>query len=321
MEPSVYMHPTSNTIFSTTSNTIFSERLNNLQHELTTFKNVYGIDVEQLNNDKKARKTFLNQTVDYNDGRKLAIALTFFKVNVKKIPDDLLHQFSIMILLVKQNPDNILLLKRNIASFKHVAIEAVSKEGLLLKDIFHIVQECPMEDQREIIMAAVANDGWVLKFPLSGTEWLTDMEIVYLGVKHKYLTNYGCGRYGFKHPLEKESDQLLNDYDLMKTALEYDEGTFNIFNRDMVNRKDLLEYALSEDDTHIYSVDSDDSLNEEFVLYLIEKEFWGPLYRLFHIFKKEIREISDQPDQCDLVDLLRQHLPHSKTQKFEGILT
>ena len=32
MDPSIYMH--------TTSNTIFSERLDNLQYELTTFKNV-----------------------------------------------------------------------------------------------------------------------------------------------------------------------------------------------------------------------------------------------------------------------------------------
>jgi len=309
MDNSIYMN-----------DTVFGRKIVDLQYELTTFKNVYGVDVEQLNNDKKARKKFLNQTVDYNDDRKLAIALTFFKVNVNKIPDNLLHLFSIMILLVKQDSDNILLLKRNIPSFKHVAIEAVSMKGFLLKDIFHIVQECPMEAQREIIMAAVANDGWVLKFPLSGTEWLSDMEIVYLGVKQKHLTNSGCGKYGFMHPLDKESDQLLNDYNLMKTALEYDDDTFKIFNRNMVNRRDLLDYALSKDSSHIYCVDSEDSLNEEFVLHLIEKEFWDPLYRLFHIFKKEIRDISDQPDQCDLVYLLRQHLPHSKTQDFESIL-
>ena len=101
---------------------------------------MYGVEVEQLNNDKKARKIFLNKTVDYNDDRKLSIALTFFKVNVHKIPDELIHNFNIMILLVKQDPDNILLLKRNIPSFKTVAIEAVSKKGILLKDILWAIE-------------------------------------------------------------------------------------------------------------------------------------------------------------------------------------
>ena len=298
------------------SNTIFGRKIETLQYELTTFKNIYGVEVQLLKNDKKARKIFLNNTVDYNDERMLSLVLTFFTVNVNKIPDNLLHQFSIIILLVKQNPNNILLLNRNIASFKNVAIEAVSKKGLLLKDIFHIVQECQIEDQREIIMAAVANDGWVLKFPLSGTEWLTDMEIVYLGVKQKCLTNNGCGKDGFIHPLDEESDQLLNDYDLMKTALEYDDDTFRIFNRNMVNKRDLLDYALSKNSSHIYCVYPEDSLNEEFIQHLIDKEFWNSLYRLFDIYKADIQDI----DSCDLVSLLRRQLPKSKTQEFESIL-
>ena len=75
--------------------------------------------------------------------------------------------------------------KRN--GFKELAIKSVSKKGILLNDIYKIVEEFDKESQREIILEAAKNDGWVMKYPLSGSNWLKDMEIVYTCIKHKYF--------------------------------------------------------------------------------------------------------------------------------------
>ena len=147
-------------------------------------------------------------------------------------------------------------------------------------------------------------NGWVLKFPLSGTVWLEDMEIVYTGIRQNFICYNGAGFRGFIHPLQNENE-LLRDQKILNTMLEYDCESFKIFPQEMSRRYEFLDKALKYDDAMIYEVHIEDCLTEDFIMHLIEKSFTGCLLRLVNLHKnvidKEVLKIiyNSVPECCN----------------------
>ena len=255
--------------------------------------------LKELDEDRGKRKYFLNN-LDYNNLEKLKIVLNYFPVNVNKICDSFIHNAEVMDLLIEQKPDHIKLLKRNINGFKELAIKSVSKKGILLNDIYKIVEELDKESQREIILEAAKNDGWVMKYPLSGSHWLKDMEIVYACVKHKYLSKRCV------HPLKGEDEELLNNYDLMKTALLYDDNVFTIMNDELKSKKDILLYALDKDDAYMYELCPNQCLDEDFIQFLIDNKLMNCLYRLYQQYDEIMKRIKKE-ENIDFYEILTEN--------------
>ena len=251
------------------------------------FEQRFNIHVKELLKNKKQRKEFIKK-INYNDFDDINLSLHFFMINIKKIPDELIHNPIIIRKLINYNIKNVLLLNRIIDDFSDICKEALSKNGLLLESLFPLVKELSYDTQREIILTAVRQNGWVLKFPLSGTSWLEDMEIVYLGIRQKYICCNGAGFRGFIHPLQNENELLLHDHKILNTMLEYDCESFKIFPQEMSRRYEFLDKALKYDDAMIYEVHIEDSLKEDFIMHLIEKSFTGCLLRLVHLHRDVI---------------------------------
>ena len=268
------------------------------------FENHFNIPVKEILENKKQRNEFIKK-LNYNDFDDINLSLQFFMINIKKIPDEFIHNPIIIRKLINYNVKNVLLLNRIIDNFSDICKEVLSKDGLLLESLFPLVKELPYDTQKDIIMTAVKQNGWVLKFPLSGTSWLEDMEIIYLGIRQKFICNNGSGFRGFIHPLQNENELLLHDYEIIKTMFEYDIESFKIFPREMSRRYEFLDKALNYDSAMIYEVHIEDSLKKEFIIHLIEKSFTGCLLRLVNLHKnvidKEVLKIiyNSVPECCD----------------------
>jgi len=260
------------------------------------FYNTFNIQVDELINDKKKRKTFICN-IDYNNIDNLLIILHFFNINNNKINPDFFDNEQLMLLLVQKDPTNIKFMKNILNNFEEIAITAVSKNGMLINNIFHFFKNIDVKIQRKIILEAVKNDGWVLKYPLFGTNWLKDKEIVYTGVKHKDLSY----NKDFYHPLQNTGDYLLNDYHLIKTALLYDINTFKIIGDKVKYKHDILEYVLGQDESYIYEVKESILLATDFIYFLIDKHLFGSFYRLFDIWKSEIIKGLKSFDELDTI--------------------
>ena len=268
------------------------------------FEQRFNIPVKELLENKKQRNEFI-KNLNYNNFNDINLSLHFFMINIKKIPDELIHNPIIIRKLINYNVKNILLLNRIIDDFLVICKEALLKNGLLLESLFPLVKELQYDTQREIILTAVKQNGWVLKFPLSGTVWLEDMEIVNTGIRQKYICYNGSGFRGFIHPLQDENELLLYDHKILNTMIEYDCESFRIFPQEMSRRYEFLDKALKYDDAMIYEVHIEDSLKEDFIMHLIEKSFIGCLLRLVNLHRdiidKELLKIiyNSVPECCD----------------------
>ena len=141
------------------------------------FKEHFNLTVYEIKNDKKIRKNFINNVLKYDNYKDVLNYVKFFDINTKKLKEEFIHDPSIMLSLVKHNVNYVLLLNYYINNFYEIALYVVSIKGILLDKIFNLVQKCTKEEQRKIILEACKNDGWVMKFPLSKTDWLLDLEI------------------------------------------------------------------------------------------------------------------------------------------------
>ena len=241
------------------------------------FKEHFNLTVDDIKNDKKKRKNFINNVLDYNNYDDVLNYVRFFDINIKKLKEEFLHDPLIMLSLIKHDINYVLLLKYHIDNFFEIAQYVVSKKGILLDKIFNIVKKCTKEEQRLIILEACKNDGWVMKFPLSKTDWLLDLEISKVCVEHENLSASGNGYYGnktyqFIHPLEGEDDFLINNFEFMVNAFNYDQQVLGICNKDMQTNAYFIQNAISNNERNIRLINPE-YIDENILLFMLRSSY------------------------------------------------